>query len=110
MIKSNPDLPSRPNLSSCVGLVESFHSSFEKEVSDPDEFDLSYEFFNSCDTEFVPANSISLVDICFYFEVDIIYHEPSDLGTIESSFIDSSLTSPFVEEKSCMCFCQSDLH
>ena len=63
--KSNPDFPSKPNLSSYVGLVESFDSSFEQEVSDPDELDFSYEFFNSHDTEFVPANSISLVDFLF---------------------------------------------
>ena len=58
--KSNSDLPSKPDLSSYVGLVECFDSSFEQQVSDPDEFDFSYEFFNSRDTEFVLVDSISL--------------------------------------------------
>ena len=34
--KSNPDFPSNPDFSSYVGLVESFDSSFEQQVSDPD--------------------------------------------------------------------------
>ena len=67
--KSNPDFPSKPDLSSFVGLVESFDSFFEQQVSDLDEFDFSYEFFNSCDTEFVPTDSISLVD--FFSPPDI---------------------------------------
>ena len=33
--KSNPDLPNNPDLSSYVGLVESFDSPFEQQVSDP---------------------------------------------------------------------------
>ena len=60
--KSNPDFPSKHDLSSYVGLVESFDSSFEQKASDPDEFVFSYEFLNSRDTEFVPVDSISLVD------------------------------------------------
>ena len=98
--KSNPDLPSNPDLSSYVGLVE---SSFEQQVSDLDEFDFSYEFFNSCDIEFVPADSISLVDFCSPSEVDLIDYKPSDLGTIESSFIDSSLTTPSIEDSKVTC-------
>ena len=47
--KSNPDLHSNHDLSSYVGLVESFDSFFEQQVSDLDEFDFSYEFFSSCD-------------------------------------------------------------
>ena len=47
--------------SSYVGVVESFDSSFEQQVSDLEEFDFSYEFFNSHDIAFVPADSISLV-------------------------------------------------
>ena len=39
--KSNPVLPSNPDLSSYVGLVEYFDSFFEQQVSDPDEFDFS---------------------------------------------------------------------
>ena len=42
--KSNPDLPNKPDLSSYIGLVESFDSSFEQQVNDPDELDFSYEF------------------------------------------------------------------
>ena len=80
--KSNPDLPSKPNLSSYVGLVESFDSSFEQQVSDPDEFDFSSEFFNSCDTKFVPTDSISLVDFCSPSEVDLIDYKPLRLGAI----------------------------
>ena len=60
--KSNPDLPSNADLSSYIGLVESFDFSFEHQVSDLDEFDSSYEFFDSLDIEFVPIDSISLVD------------------------------------------------
>ena len=70
--KSNPNFPSKPNLSSYVGLVESFDSSFEQKVSDPDEFDFSYEFFNSHDTEFVPANSISLADFRFLLRLILL--------------------------------------
>ena len=62
--KYNPDFLSKPDFpmdrSSFIGLVEFLDSPFEQQVSDPDEFDFSYEFFNSRDTEFVPANSISL--------------------------------------------------
>ena len=46
--KSNPNFLSKPDLSSYVGLVGSFDFSFEQQVSDLDEFDFSYEFFNSC--------------------------------------------------------------
>ena len=56
--KSNLDLPSKPDLLSYVGLVESFDSSFEQQASDPDEFDFSYRFLNSCDTEFVIEDSV----------------------------------------------------
>ena len=101
--KSNRDFPSRPDLSSCVGLVESFHSSFEKQVSDPDEFDFSYEFFNSCDTEFVPADSISLVDFFSPSEVDLIDYKPLSFGAIESSSVDSALTTSFVEDSKVTC-------
>ena len=48
--KYNPDFPSNPDLSSYIGPVDSFDSSFEQQVSDPDKFDFSYEFFNCCDT------------------------------------------------------------
>ena len=79
--KSNPDLPSKHALSSYVGIVESFYSSFKQQVSDPDEFDFSYEFFNSCDIEFVSADSISLVDFFSPSEVDLIDYKPSSLGS-----------------------------
>ena len=78
--KSNPDLPSKPELSSYVGLVESLDSSFEQQVSDSDEFDFSYEFFDSLDIEFVPTDSISLVDFCSPSEVDLTNYKPSSLG------------------------------
>ena len=101
--KSNPNLPSNPDLYSYVGLVESVDSSFEQQVSDSDEFDFSYEFFNSCDTEFVPTDCISLVDFFSSYEVDLIDYKPSGLGTIESSLVDSSLTTPFVEDSKVAC-------
>ena len=90
--KSNPNLPSKPDLSFYDGLVESFNSSFEQQVNDLDEFDFSYEFFNSHDTEFVPIDSISLVDFCSPSEVDLIDYKPLSLGPIESSSVDSALT------------------
>ena len=90
--KYNPDFLIKPDISmdqsSYVGIFEFLDSPFEQQVSDPDEFDFSYEFFNSCDTKFVPTDSISLVDFCFSSKVDLLDHKPSDLGTIESSFID----------------------
>ena len=83
--KSNLDFLSKPDIpmdwSSYVGLFESLDSSFEQQVSDPDEFDFSYEFFNSYDTEFVPTYSISLV-IFFSSEVDLTHYKISSLGTI----------------------------
>ena len=73
--KSNPDFLSKFYLpmdqSSYFCLVESFDYSFEQQVSDPDEFDFSYEFFNSRDTEFVLADSMSLVHFCCPSEVDL---------------------------------------
>ena len=75
VIKYNPDLLSKPNFpidwSSFVGLVEFLDSPFKQQVSDPDEFDFSYEFFNSCDTEFVPTDSISLVYFFSPSEADL---------------------------------------
>ena len=65
--------------------------------------DFSYEFFNSCDIEFVLVDSISLVDFFSPSEVDLIDYKPSDLGTIESSFVDSALTFPFVEDSKVTC-------
>ena len=59
--KSNLDFGSKLDLSSYVGLVESFESSFEQQVSDPDECYFSYEFFSYCDIEFVLVESISLL-------------------------------------------------
>ena len=84
--KSNPDFPSKPDLSSYVCLVESFYSSFKQQVSDLDEFYFSYELFNSCDTKFVPTDSISLVDFFSPSEVDLTNYKASSLGAIESSF------------------------
>ena len=80
--KSNPNLPSKPGLSSYIGLVESFDSPFEQQVSDPDEFDFSSEFFDSLDTEFVPADSISLVYFFSPSEVGLTDYKPSSIGSI----------------------------
>ena len=115
MTKSNPDLLSKPDFpmdqSSYVGLFEPLDSPFEQQVSDLDEFDFSYRFLNSCDTEFVPAEPISLVYLCFSFEIDLTDCEPSGLGTIESSLVDSSLTTPFVKDSKVTCVsAKSDLH
>ena len=96
--KSNHDFPSNIDLSSYVGLIESFASSFEQQVSDPNEFDFSNEFFNSHDTEFVPMDSISLVDFFSPSEVDLTNYKASSLGPIESSSVDSALTFPFLED------------
>ena len=96
--KSNPDFPSKPELSSYVGLIESLDSFFEQQVSDPDEFDFSYEFFNSCDTDFFPADSIFLVDFCSPSEVDLTDYKTLRLGAIESSSVDSTLKILSVED------------
>ena len=65
--KYNPNFLSKPNIpmdrSSYVGIFDFLDSPFEQQVSDPDEFDFSYRFLNSRDTDFVHADSISLVDI-----------------------------------------------
>ena len=50
----------------------------------------SYEFLSSCDIEFVPVDSISLVDFFFSSEVDLIDYKPSSLDSIESSLVDST--------------------
>ena len=81
----------------------SFWTLSKQQVSDPDEFYFSYEFFNSCDIEFVPVDSISLVDFLSPSEVDIIDYKPSSLGSIESSSVDSSLTLPFIEDSKVTC-------
>ena len=36
LTESNPNFPCKHDLSSYVGLIEFFYSSFEKQVSDPD--------------------------------------------------------------------------
>ena len=107
MTKSNPDFLSKPNISmdrsSYIGIFDFLNSPFEQQVSDPDEFYFSYEFFNSCDIEFVPADSISLVDLFSHSEVDLEDYKPSSLGSIESSSVDSALTLPFVEDSKATC-------
>ena len=103
MTKSNPDFPSKPDLSFYVGLVECFDSSFEQQVSDLDEFDFSYEFFNSRDTKFVPTDSISLVDFFSPFEFDLTEYKSSSLSALEYSSVDSSLTFPFVKDSKITC-------
>ena len=42
--KSNLDFPSKPDLSSYVGLVESLESPFEQKVSDPDGLNFLMNF------------------------------------------------------------------
>ena len=71
-------------------------SPFERQVNDPDEFDFSSRFFNSCEIEFVSIDSISPVDFFFPFEVDIIDYKSMGLSTIESSSVDFALVTPFV--------------
>ena len=84
--KSNPDLLIKSDFPmdwySYVGIFEFLESPFEQQVSDPDEFDFSYEIFNFCDTKFVPADSISLVDFFFPSEVDLSDHKSLGLSTI----------------------------
>ena len=81
--KSNPDLLSKFDLpmdrSSYVDLVESFDSPFEQQVSDPNEFDFSYGFFNSFDIEFVPADSISIVDFSLLLRFILLIINPRAL-------------------------------
>ena len=78
-------------------------SPFEQQVSDLDEFDFSYEFFDSLDIECVPTDSIPLVDFCSPSEVDLTNYKPSSLGSIESSSIDSTLTLHLVEDSKVTC-------
>ena len=66
-------------------------------------FIFSYEFLSSCDIEFVPRDSISLVDFHFSSEVDIIDYKTLILGAIKYSSVDSSLTLPFVEDSKVAC-------
>ena len=70
----------------------------------------SYEFLISCDIEFVPADSISLVDFCCPSEVDLIDYKPSSLGSIESSLVDSSLTLHFIEDSKVTCVSSKVTH
>ena len=103
MTKSNPNFPSKIDQSPSIGLIESSNSPFDQQVSDPNKFDFSYEFFNFCDTEFFPADSISLVYFFSPFEVDLTDYKPLSLGTIESSSVGSALTLPLVEDSKVIC-------
>ena len=76
MPKYNPDLPSNHDWSSYVDLVESFDSSFEQQVSDPDEFDFSYEFFNSRDTEFFLQTLSPLLIFVFLLRLMLLILNP----------------------------------
>ena len=102
MTKSNPDFLHKPDLLmdrySFVGIFEFLESPLEQQVSDPNEFDFSYEFFNSCDIEFVLVDSIPLVDFFSPYKVDLTDYKPSSLGAIESSLVDSSLNFPSIED------------
>ena len=72
-------------------------SPIEKQVNDPDEFDSSCIFFDSNDTELVPADSITPVNFIFPFEVDFIDYKSLGLGTIESSLVNSTLIMALIE-------------
>ena len=52
----------------------------------------------STPVQFVPTDSISLVDFFSPSKVDITDYKPSSLGAIESSLVDFALTFPFVED------------
>ena len=81
MIKSNPDLLSKPSLFYVVLLsLLILHLKSKSVILMSLIF--SYEFLSSCDIEFVPADSISLVDFRFSSEVDLIDYKPSSLGPI----------------------------
>ena len=56
------------------------------------------------DTEFVLADSISLVDFFSPSEVDLTDYKPCSLGAIESSSVDYALPFPFVEDSKVTCF------
>ena len=58
---------------------------------------------NSYDTDFVLANSISLVDFCSPSEVDLTDYKPLSFSSIESFSIDLSLTLPFIENNKVTC-------
>ena len=60
-------------------FVESFDSSFEKQVSDPDEFDFSYEFFDSLNIEFVPTDSTPLLIFSLLLRLILLIINPQDL-------------------------------
>ena len=98
---SNPDLPM--DRSSYVGIFEFLDSPFEQQINDPDEFYFSYEFFNSCDTEFLLADIISLVYFFSPSEVDLTNSEPSRLGAIESSSVDYAFTLLLLEDSKVAC-------
>ena len=72
-------------------------------MSDPDQFEFSSRFFNTFDTEFVLADSISLVDFFSPSEFDLTDYKPSSLGSIESSSVDPALTLPFIEDSKVTC-------
>ena len=84
-------------------MFQFLDSPIEEKVNDPDEFDFSSRFSSSYDTEFVPIDSISSIDIFFSSEVDLTNCKPSVLGTIGSSLVYSTLTTPFVEDSKVAC-------
>ena len=82
--KSNPDLLNKPDISfdrsPSIGLVESLRSPFKPKFGDPDEFDFSYRFLNSYDTEFVPIESISPIDFSFLMRLSLLIINPQSLA------------------------------
>ena len=107
MVRSSHELIFESNFSddrsSDVNIVESLDYPIEKQVSDPDEFDFSYEFLNSCDIEFVHVDSISILDFFFSSEFDLIDYKSSDLVTIDSSLVESALNTHYVEYRKFTC-------
>ena len=85
--------------SSYVCIIKSLESPFEQQVSDLDEYESSCRFFDTCDTKFVPRQSITPVNFSFSSEVDLIDYKSSGLGTIETSLVNSALTMPLVEDR-----------
>ena len=77
MIKSNPNLLSKPSFFMLV-FVESFDSSFEKQVSDPDEFDFLLMNFSAPVILSLFLQTLSPL-LIFASEVDLLIINPRAL-------------------------------
>ena len=82
--KSNLDLINNTDIStdrsSYVGLVESFDSSFEQQVSDPDEFDFSYEFSTPMILSLFLQTLSPLLIFYFLLRLILLIVNPQDLA------------------------------